>query len=447
MKARFPLIAALGVALSPLKASAQAWVDNPAFSEGIGVRVGNLEFHPSVGGEFGYDSNFYQASKSEGVVDALKLRGTLSFTLSTLRQERRQTATPPKYIFTSSASGSYFELFPLDSASEDAKKRRNVTIGADATLNAFPTGRFGFDLLAAYMRLIQGEGRTDDLAGSGFFHSGFNRDTVRGGGGVSWRPGGGLFEWRLGYAIGANLFENGQYRSLDNVQHEIQTRGRWRFLPRSALLFDSTYAMVRYTHANTQQTSGDIVRTRLGFHGLVTYHLALLGMLGWASSFYESTNTSIRARQFDSVIANAEARWFIQPRPNLDDQSITSGLSSVAVGYQRSFANSYLGSFYQKDRGYIQFDTFLVGAIAAGLEFGLARVAFPDAQAPNDPAVTVPAFSQLRLDARAFAEYRVTDTIGVNATFMYDQVNSDRVANEDLEFTRWQAYLGLRWFM
>lgn len=439
MKARLPLCAALAVALVPLDALAQAWVSNPDFSEGVGVRAGNFELHPSVGAEFGYDSNFTLASKSEGAVDVLKLRLTPSLTLSTLGAARRNSPTPPNVVFAASAYASYFELFPLDSDESDVSKRRNVAAGLNAKLDVFPTGKVGFDLLGGWVRAIEAEGRSDDLASDGF-----NRDTFRYGAGLTWRPGGGLFEWRGGYAGMFNYFENDGFQSLQNLQHELNTRGRWRFLPRSALLFDSSYTFIRYTDSSTVQTDGDIVRSRIGFHGLVTYHLALLGMVGWASTFYRSHDGSIAPRQYDSPIANAEARWYIQPKPDLEQATIASGLSSVALGYARTVNNSYLGSFYQRDRGYLQFSMFLVGAIAAGAEFGVSRVAFPAAQGAG---VDTPAISQLRLDGRVFGEYRFTDTLAVNATFLYDQVNSDAIPNDDLDYRRWQAYLGLRWFM
>lgn len=440
MKARLPLIAALAAALLPTKASAQAWVSNPDFSEGIGVRAGNFELHPSVGAEFGYDSNYFRASEAEGVVDVLKLRITPSLTLSSLGKLRRNTPTPPDVLFAAGAYASYHEIFPLDSADSEASQQRNVALGADARVDVFPRRKVGFDVFGAYVRAIDTDGRTEDLAGEGF-----NRDTVRGGAGITWRPGGGLFEWRGGYAATYHFFENDTYDTFANLQHEINTRGRWRFLPRSALLFDSQYTFVRYSDAATQQTDGDAVRARIGFHGLVTYHLALLGMVGWGASFYEGTPTSIRPQQYDSLVANAEARWFIQPRPDLETTTIASGLSSVALGYTRSFNNSYYGSFYQKDRGYLQFSMFLLGAIAGGLEFGVSRVAYPAVAIP--PAVDEPSFSQARIDARLFGEYRFTDTLAANATLQYDQVNSQAVNNEDLDYNRWQAYIGVRWFM
>jgi hypothetical protein len=436
MKARLPLIAALVVALFPLKASAQAWVSNPDFSEGVGIRAGNLELHPSIGAEFGYDSNYFRSSPQEGpVVDVFKLRVTPSITLATLGGERRNASTPPKFTFSSSANASYHEVIPAGSEEVRGSARRNVGGGVDARLNVFPKGKVGFDLLGSYVRIIETEGNAEDLAGDGF-----NRGSVRGGGGVTWRPGGGQFEWRVGYQATYHYFENGDFSSFNNLQHDINSRGRWRFLPRSALLFDTNYILVRYNRNNVE-TDGDLVRARVGFHGLVTYHLALMGLVGWTTSFYDAQG-AIKPRQFDSVVAHAEARWFLQSRPDLDSTTITSGLSSIAVGYLRSFSNSYYGSFYQRDRGYLQFSMFLLGAVAGGIEFGVSRVAYP--------AVTVPApkdsFSQLRLDGRMFAEYRLTDIWAMNATLQYDKVNSEVVNNEHLDYDRFQAYVGMRLF-
>lgn len=438
MKARLPLIAALAATLAPIQASAQAWVPNPDLSEGPGIRAGNLELHPSIGAEAGYDSNFFRASKSEGVVDVYKFRVTPSISLNTLGNDRRGGATG-NVAFSAAAFASYFEPVAADSANSDVSRRRNVGVGADAKLHIFPKRKLGFDMSAAYVRVIEAEGRSDDLAGEGF-----NRDTIRAGAGASWRPGGGAFEWRLGYNFTDNLFESGTYTSLDNVHHDFVTQARWRFLPRSAFLSDSTYSLIRYTHNQSQQTNGDAIRARLGFHGLVTYHLSLLGMVGWASSFYQTSEGTIRARQFDSLLGNAEARWFIQARPDLDAATVASGLTSIALGYARTFNNSYFGSFYQRDRGYLTFDMFILGAVVAGLELGVSRVGYPDVSLPGGPSIA--RFSQLRIDGRAFAEYRVAENFGLNATVLYDQVNSPVVNGEELKFYRWQGYVGVRYF-
>jgi hypothetical protein len=441
MKARLPLTAALVAALFPLNASAQAWVPNPDYSEGIGIRAGNLELHPSIGAEAGYDSNLFRSSGNgdgERVVDVWKFRVTPSLTLSTLGQKRLGAPTAGAVRFSGGAFASFYQPIAVDSENSEVSKRRNVALGANVKLDIFPQNKVGFDIVGAYLRTPQTEGRSDDLAGEGF-----NRDTLRGGGGVTWRPGGGLFEWRMGYLGTYNFFENETYDSLTNVHHDFNSRGRWRFLPRSALLFEGNYTLVRYTK-DTQLTDGDAVRARLGFHGLVTYHLALMGMLGWGASFYKPHAGAIEPRQFDSLLANAEARWFIQPRPDLDSASVATGLSSVALGYARTFSNSYYGSFYQRDRGYAQASMFLLGALAGGIEFGVSRVAYPEVATAEVQRNSV---SQLRLDGLLFMEYRLTDTFALNGTLQYDQVNSGPLNGEDLDYKRWQAYVGVRWFM
>jgi len=439
MKARFALIAALAVATLPLDASAQAWVSNPDFSEGNGIRAGNLELHPSLGGEFGYDSNYFRASQSEGVIDVLRLRITPSITLGTLGARRRNSPTPPSVTFLAGAHVAYNEVIPLSSASSDASKQRNAGVGADAKLDVYPQGKVGFDLGGNFVRAIEPTGDTEDLV-----HAGFNRDTVRGTTGVTWRPGGGLFDWRLGYGLTYNFFEQSQFASLANMQHDVSTRGRWRFLPRSALLFDSNYTFVRYSGSASQQTDGDSIRSRVGFRGLVTYHLAVFGMLGWGSTFYNSRPGGLVARNYDSLLANAEVRWFLIPRPTLEDASISSGLSSIALGYARTFDNSYLGSFYQRDRGYLQFSAFLVGRVVSGLEVGVSRVGYP---ASDYGGVQEGAFNEFRVDGRAFGEYRFTDSFAANLTFLYDKVTAPRlIHNEDLGYNRFQVFLGARLF-
>ena len=68
---------------------------------------------------------------------------------------------------------------------------------------------------------------------------------------------------------------------------------------------------------------------------------------------------------------------------------------------------------------------------------------FPD-------GATVQAFNQNRIDARVMAEYRFSDSFGLNGSFLFDKNMSDELQpqpQEDLDYTRWQAYLGVRWFM
>ena len=185
--------------------------------------------------------------------------------------------------------------------------------------------------------------------------------TARFGGGLIWTPGGGMFDWRVGYEFGLTYFEDPSFRHLNNNYNQVNTRGRWRFLPRTAFLFDGSASFFKYTNrteGQTLQLDSTPIRARLGLNGLVTPSFALLAMVGWGSSFYQG---AANAQQFDSVLAQAELKWFITPNPGLDPGAATLTLSSVALGFTRDFTNSYLGDFFTRDRGYANLSYFFGG--------------------------------------------------------------------------------------
>jgi hypothetical protein len=114
-----------------------------------------------------------------------------------------------------------------------------------------------------------------------------------------------------------------------------------------------------------------------------------------------------------------------------------------------------LGNFYQKDRGYFGVSYLLGGVFVTSLTAGIANLAFPDSFFPNSNTVQQKAFSEQRVDATLFAEYRLSNTFGLNATVNYDQNITDvRVpadpmdtVGDALAYRRWQAFLGVRWFL
>src|SRR5438309_1416749 len=75
-------------------AQEQMWLKDRRYGEGVGIRTGDLELHPGIAGEFGYDSNYFLRSDrddGEKPVDTLRLRITPSFSLSTISQQRRES--------------------------------------------------------------------------------------------------------------------------------------------------------------------------------------------------------------------------------------------------------------------------------------------------------------------------------------------------------------------
>ena len=122
------VFSALAFAAPRAGAQAQPWLEDRRIGGGIGVRTGNIELHPAVAGEMGYDSNFYQAAGkvsapgsfdgggffNEPDVGVVRFRVTPSLTLKTLGPQRSDSeeggSTPPKVNFSAEASGSYNEL-------------------------------------------------------------------------------------------------------------------------------------------------------------------------------------------------------------------------------------------------------------------------------------------------------------------------------------------------
>src|SRR5271154_1087685 len=96
MKFRLTLAATLLLGALPLKAHAQMqpWLGGRRYGEGIGVRVGNLELHPGISGEAGYDSNYFLRAPEESPIAAYRLRVTPSISLETLGAQRAERISP-----------------------------------------------------------------------------------------------------------------------------------------------------------------------------------------------------------------------------------------------------------------------------------------------------------------------------------------------------------------
>ncbi len=453
MKLRAFLVATLGVASLTLSASAQnqPWLKDRATGEGIGIRTGNLELHPSVSGELGYDSNYFQRADDEDpIISMIRLRITPSLTLSTLGAQRRGdggNAAPPKLTFRAGVFGAYNELFATDSDfSDEASEQRHFNAGANFALDVLPQRPWGFDLYGDYLRTVEPSNVITA-------ESSFDRDTLRLGLGVNARPGGGLFEWRLGYEIVYSYFERDAFQELNNAQHYVKTRGRWRFLPRTALLYDGHIGFLRYSDATTQNDS-QVVQSRIGVNGLVTNSFALLAMGGWTASFYDSTNTP--QRNYEGPVVHAEVKWFLLPQPKLQPGDATVGLASIAVGYNRDYSNSYLGDYYRRDRGYGNFQYFIGGGrVLLSAEGGLSHITHSESFFPNG-TVRNASFGENRVDAQAFVEYRPSDTVGLNLTGRYNAAlddnrvrtnQTDPTLTDNLQFSRYEVWLGARWFM
>jgi hypothetical protein len=176
-------------------------------------------------------------------------------------------------------------------------------------------------------------------------------------------------------------------------------------------------------------------------------------MVGWAGTFYETQAGAVQ--NFDSIIGQAQVTWYPTPQQKVPAGEAPVGLSSVALGYTRNFGASYLGTYYQRDRGYLNTAYFFGERFVLSLAGGLSHITRPRTFF-SDNTQQAPSSSENRIDATAFLEYRITASVGINTTFRYDGELEHRVyalgpgnnpAGDDLKFDRYQVYLGARWFL
>ncbi|MEO8178370.1 MAG: hypothetical protein ABI895_06010 [Deltaproteobacteria bacterium] len=460
-------------------AQSQPWLGDRRLGGGIGVRAGNFELHPGIAGEVGYDSNFYQGAGrvtpagqmvliepqfqprsangatignggffNEPSTGVLRFRVTPSLTLKTLGPQRTQGdgagATPPKVSFSAEISASYNELIATDSNySDEVQDDRFLSTELSANAQILPQRPWGATLTGGFSREVQ---PVNDPA----LPPRFARDIFRAGAALNWRPGGGMLDWSLGYAMTYVMFESGDFSNFSSISHSAVLKGRWLFLPRTALLYWGDYGVLVYPNGGNVKSRGAPLSSRLGINGLITNHFAALAVIGWKSMFFEQNGS------FDSVVGNAELTWYPLPRPDLAPDAAAVGLSAITVGYRRDASASYLGNYVQTDGGYAKSSYFFAGMFLVTLEAGIDHLQRSPSYFSNQARQSGP-FSENRVNVTGFAEYRTSDTFGINTTLRYSANMTDQIipvstnpANDgydDLSFDRIEAWLGVRWFL
>lgn len=434
----------------------QIWLQDRRFLEGKGYQVGDLELHPGLAGEFGYDTNMYHRANREDPIDVYRLRVTPSLSLATADQGKRVNAAfAPQVAFRGSVAATYNEYIARDPAERDAvAKTRNVGAVAGLTLDILPGRPWSGSLDANLTRTIQPSNLTDTTYA-------YNRIHAGGGGELIWAPGGGLFDWRFGYHYQTTIFEESRFEGLNSGAHDLRTRGRWRFLPRTAFLFDASQKFVRYSNpgARNYLQNSDPLRARLGLSGLITERFGLLAMAGWGATFAQGGATPIE--NYDGPIGQLQLTFYPTAAPDLTGppREAMLAISQIGAGYTRDFGESYFGTFYQRDRGYLTISYFFAGKVLTSLQGGIARLHYPTTYFPVAPGtqaeVRAGSFNETRYDASLLAEYRFVDSVGINTTLTYEQNDSrfirvdaaDPNAYDDLSWRRFQASLGVRWLM
>jgi hypothetical protein len=453
-------------------ASAQAWLRDRRTLEGQGLRAGDFEFHPGIGGEIGYDSNwflrthktdprFVNGAPQNPPTDGALLRLTPSLTLNTLRHKGETGLVAPSPVsFTAGISATYREFF----GKQELRDQRNISGAANARLDVNNGRPVAFGIFANYQRLIQPAVVADP-------NLSFNRSDVGAGADVTITPGGGTLDLRAGYQFLGALFEESNGAPYTNFTHEISVRNRWRFRPRTALFHETTLRFITYPNADralNYLNESTPLRTRFGVTGLLTERFGVLLAAGYGATFFKRPEL-VSTRQYDSVNAQAEGTFYLSQGAGTDEPGkATLLLSTISFGYVRDFQNSLLSNYYTSNKGYAKVvymfgNSVLMSLDGYGEGLSYSQPFYNSAAGPVavNGANGAPTgdFTNYRIGGTLFFEYRFSQSFGVNATFDYAQMISDVSLDAgagttpggpsqlyDLSWRRFQAFAGVRYF-
>ncbi len=463
----------LGADVEPTRERAGV-AQGPQGRRGAGYQAGDFQIHPGIAGEIGYDSNYLGRSDKTGPAstsapgylangapgyppaDSAELRITPSLSVRMVPAGQRSDGTPappPPVSFGFGASGTYPEFF-----ASGLQNQRNMSAAANATLGILPGREWSGSISASYTRIIQPTVLGDpDLS--------YNNDMVSVGADLATQPNQGTLDWHFGYTFTGTFFEQSSGDPYNNQLHTGYTRGRWRFRPRTALIYDGQISVRNFSDTNGAAFvlhQATPVRAKIGLEGLVTPRFSILGMIGYGATLSERLNSAdFTAEQYDSIIGTVELRFFPGGQPNAPSPDAKPSLlvSTIALGYTRDFQASYLDDFYGLDRGYLRAEYFFAGRFLVTLQGGVGAYEHPDLYfgtgLSKSPVIMAKSYTDIGADATLFLEYRVLPSVGINATGTYVENFSNTqlpVAPEsnqvfDLNVRRITTFLGVRWFM
>jgi hypothetical protein len=119
---------------------------------------------------------------------------------------------------------------------------------------------------------------------------------------------------------------------------------------------------------------------------------------------------------------------------------------------------AYLGNYAQSDGGYLKGSYFFGGSVLMTADVGYDRFRRPESFFA-DGGRQSGEFSDDRITATGFAEYRTSDTFGINTTVRYSAAVTDQrvplendpgqnpLPYDDPSFSRIEAWVGVRWFL
>lgn len=411
-------------------AEAQAWFQDRSQTQGPGFRVGNLEIHPGLGMEFGYDSNVFR-SESDANSSAI-FRVSPHVGISTLSQERRAEAGQEhsqRNVDFSAFLGAPIYLFLSDSA------QHNVGVNADLGLTLFPEGTVSFTLANHFERSIR------PFTEAGAEGNNYARDQNTASADLKFQSRGGIFAASFGYSFNFDLFESNSFTAANSLRHGLRQNASFRFLPNTALFQEFEANRTTYQNDSVLGLYDNWrLRTRIGLNGAITNAVSVLAAIGYGAV----VGGDARLGETEALLAQAELRL----RPGLG--------TTIKFGYDRALDGSAAGNWRLGNRIYGGLSLAIGGAFVIGLDADVNFASF--GRIPG--TITLSGSdeddrSDILVSATLSGEYRFTNWLGVTASvgysgdfsdFEYARLLGTTRAVDTPKFSKFEAWLGVRVF-
>ncbi len=436
-------------------ANAQSWLPDRQYTEGPGIRAGNLELHPGVAVRGGWNSNVFrqEGGASHPRVSSGLITITPHIHVSTLGKQRMSEGEDaggagrvrPKIAFEGGAAASYFQYTNTQAQPNGAR----VGVDTDSKLQILPEHAVGLDLGFGYQRSIQPFTAQP-------FKGNFDRSTfapsLRLRAGSSSR----VLTSYVGYAPNITYFERRatDFDYLNSARHNVDLGAAWKFLPHTALLFDGQLGFLRYMHDVSDPNNAvllsdsTLVEARLGINGALTKRISLRLFAGYAAMVIENRLFS----DYENAIGEAVLGYRFGQANQFD------------IGYIGKLSPSFIGGWMRVDRGFARMRTLIAGVFSLGLEAGAGYATYGRALRPNGVPGEARALGMnddterqdVRIDGAVRAEYRLTNWLALMADFTamanltdfeYDRSSASGIESaipDPAEFLLFQAFGGVR---
>lgn len=332
------------------------WSRTAAAEPGDGVHSsdGGWKLTPAITLTGGYNTNLFRASSQEtgsAIVDAplAWIEPSISIANPGARKFRLTLDAGlqwEQYFGGSQTTPSGGTVNPVDQS--------GLSAHADASGEINPEGAVGLRIDERFMRANE----PTYYAGN----STYNWIQNSAGATVGIHPGARILDVELGYHWGLYAYQTDSLSHLDRNEHRFDASAKWSFLPKTSLLAQADYTLVRWKDALNPGSRDDLnndpllnanaspLRVQGGLTGLLTRRIAIRALGGYGWSMHDA------GPSFDGIIGTVALAYSFG-RLDLHNR--------LELGYQRDFRNSTVGNFYSMHQVFANYEQGLMDRVVS----------------------------------------------------------------------------------